>query len=219
MVEAALGDDMLRFIRGHLKTLHIMGGFLAALIGALWGFLVGDRLSDEQRRLTDQKDVLLKAADAIENAAQHYFFLNQQGDMIYILGNPATTKTEAAVSMYRGNLLDRQVPVNSMILALGNVGQLDYKKTHDAYVALNQKAQDDRTFASYRQLKNMERDIVQKGQNLEPGFQNQFFDVLRRLSANDADQKHARLITLIFTIIGAMLVMFANLLENRAPAD
>jgi hypothetical protein len=60
---------MLRFLSRHAKSISLIGGFLFATFGALWSFLVVDRLSEEGRRFSNAKADINKQIQTLNTLA------------------------------------------------------------------------------------------------------------------------------------------------------
>jgi hypothetical protein len=210
---------MLRITKGNAKTISVILGFASTFVGTIWSFLVADRLSKEMSDLTDKKASIISDIGKMEAAASQYFVMNQQGDLIFILGHQPNVDTELAVTMYRGNLLDREVPIRNMIATLAIAHEADYRAQSDEYLALEKTTADKLSLTNYEDLKKLEKDIVERGQKLVDQRQKQFFEVSGQINSNEAKQTVAKIVGLVFTIFGAVLLLLANLIaDSRTPS-
>ena len=209
---------MLGITKRNAKTVIVILGFASTVIGAMWSFLVADRLSKEMRDLTDKKASITSDIGKLEPAASQYFVMNQQGDLIFILGHQPNVEAKLAVTMYRGNLLDREIPIRNMIATLAMAHEMDYRAQSDEYLALEKKTADNLSLEGYQDLKKLEKDIVQRGQKLVEQRQSQLFEVWGQISSNEAKQTIARIVGLVFSIFGALLLLLANLIAAQ-PAS
>jgi hypothetical protein len=73
------------FLSHRAKSISLIGGFLFATLGALWSFLVVDRLSEQAKTLADAKANVNRQIQSLNTLASEYFIVNQQGDLIFIL--------------------------------------------------------------------------------------------------------------------------------------
>jgi hypothetical protein len=101
-----------------------------------------------------------------------------------------------------------------MLGALAIAGQLDYRKSYDAYVKVNEKARQDFTFANYSALKELEKAIISKGQERVPGLLNQLFETEKAIRANENAESRNRVIGLISAILGNFLLLLSNLVAT-----
>jgi hypothetical protein len=109
------------------KSIGLIGGFVFATLGALWSFLVVERLSEQARELANAKADVNRQIQSLNTLAAEYFIANQQGDLIFILAQQENARRDLASLIYQGNILDRATPVRNMIGALAVARQLDYK--------------------------------------------------------------------------------------------
>ena len=74
----ARSQQMLPFRSQHAKSIALVGGFLFATLGALWSFLIVDRLSEQARELADKKGNVNHQIQSLNTLASEYFIANQQ---------------------------------------------------------------------------------------------------------------------------------------------
>jgi cell fate (sporulation/competence/biofilm development) regulator YlbF (YheA/YmcA/DUF963 family) len=197
------------------KLISLVGGSVSAVAGVLWSLTYVDRLTSDAHALADTRDELGKRIEALNNAASQYFFANQQGDLIFILANQGNARPDLAALIYKGNMLDRATPVRNMIGVLAMAKQLDYRQTYDAYEKLNAGALVDFDFRTFSAVKAREQEIIQQGQDLAGSLLNQQFQVRKALNDNEAEQRRARVISGILSIVSTVLLLGANVVSKR----
>jgi hypothetical protein len=208
---------MLPFLSHRAKTISLIAGFLFAILGALWSFLVVERLSEQARALANAKADVNRKIQLLNTLASEYFIANQQGDLIFILAQQENARRDLANLIYKGNVLDRASPVRNMIGALAVAKQLDYRSTYDAYERLNNETRANLSFENFTRLKQEEKNIVVKGQERVPLLLDQLFEIEREISANEAAQKKQRTLGLVASMLGSSMLLFANLIAEKEP--
>lgn len=197
------------------KTLSLILGFLFGVVGAVWSLVVVDRQGEEMKRLSDTRAELARQMDSLNAIASEYFIANQQGDLIFMLAQQGNARADLGSLIYQGNLLDRATPVRNMIGALAMAKQLDYRKTYDAYEKLNADAQANLSWENFIKLKETEKTIITAGQERVPLLLNGMFELEKEINANGAAQRRNRLIGLVSSVFGNLLLLFANLIAER----
>ena len=208
---------MLPFLSRRAKSISLIGGFLLATFGALWSFLVVDRLSEQARVLTNAKADVNRQIQSLNMLSSEYFIANQQGDLIFILAQQEGARKDLASLIYKGNILDRATPVRNMIGALAVAKQLDYRTTYDTYEKLNNETRADLSLENFTKLKQEEKSIIVKGQERVPLLLDQLFEIEREINANEAAQEKQRILGLVASILGSSLLLFANLVAEKEP--
>jgi hypothetical protein len=207
---------------GHLsriaKPISLIAGFLFAVVGSLWSFIVVDRLGAEIKQLSDVKADLRRQIDSLNSIASDYFIANQQGDLIFILAQQSNARQDVANLIYKGNMLDRATPVRNMIGALAIAKQLDYRQAYDSYEKINAEAQSDFSAGNFTRLKGTEKAIITQGQQRVPLLLDNLFQVEKAINARDALQKKNRLLGVVASSIGSFLLLCANLIAMRAES-
>jgi hypothetical protein len=201
------------------KSISLIGGFLFATVGAVWSFLVTDNLSEATRRLSDAKADLTRQMESLNGIASEYFIANQQGDLIFILAQQQSARQDVASLIYQGNLLDRVTPVRNMIGALAMANQLDYRQTYDAYERLNDETRANFSFANFTKLKQVEKEIIVKGQERVPVLLTSMFEIEKAINAKQAAQTRNRVVGLISSILRSSMLLGANLIAERGRAE
>lgn len=204
---------MIDFISQHSKSVALVTGFAFAVAGATWSFAVGDDLSSEAKRLTNQKAVLQQRIDRVSTAAHDYFVVNQQGDLIYLEGL-STQQLELAAMIFRGNLIDRATPVRNMIGALALAGQLNYGEVYPAYERLNAAVRSTFNSEAYFALKEGEKFLIQQGEAYVPEALKQIAATDAQLAENAQKQKMNRIITQAASLFGALILLCVNLIGS-----
>ena len=210
---------MLGSLSRHAKSISLVGGFLFGTVGALWSFVVVDRLSDELKQLSAAKAELVKEMQSLNSIASEYFLANQQGDLIFILAQQGNARPDIARLIYQGNILDRATPVRNMIGALAIARQLDYRHAYGIYEKLNDETRANLSFENYTKLKDVERVILKKGQERVPLLLNASFDKDKAIRAAEERQKRNRVIGLVSSSFGNLLLLLANLISKPAAKE
>jgi hypothetical protein len=205
---------MFRTIARHAKAISLIAGFLFGTLGAAWSFVFDDRLNEEMRQLSDTKADLVIQVDALNSTASEYFIANQQGDLIFLLAGQENVDQDLATLIYKGNMLDRATPVRNMIGALALAGQLDYRQTYDSYVELNEAARASFSLEDYTRLIETEQAIITQGTDRVPGLLKSLAEIEAAINANRAAQQDNRVIGLISSIFGSLLLLAANLVAE-----
>lgn len=201
------------------KWIALIGGFVIGLIGAVWSFAFVDRGDEALRKLGEQKAAVTREIESLNGIASNYYLANQQGDMIFMLGLQDTARLDLAALLLKGNFLDRATPVRNMIGALALEGQLDFRKTYDAYAQLNDAARaDTSSYEKFAGVKQREKEIIELGQNRVPVLIEWRAGLDRQIGGLEASRRTSRLIGLAASQLGAFLLLLANLIEKRKPA-
>jgi hypothetical protein len=74
-------------------------------LGALWSFLVVERLSEQAKALANAKADVHREIQSLNTLASEYFIANQQGDLIFILAQQENARGDLANLIYKGNVL------------------------------------------------------------------------------------------------------------------
>lgn len=201
------------------KSISLILGFFFGVVGATWSLLVIDRQGEEMRKLSNTKADLTRQIQSLNSIASEYFIANQQGDLIFILAQQGNARQDVSGLIYQGNMLDRATPVRNMIGALAIAKQLDYRQTYGAYEKLNGETRAHLSFESFTKLKQVEKVIVTAGQERVPLLLSSVFELEKEINANEAAQKRNRLIGLVSSVFGSFLLLFANLVAQKAPKD
>jgi hypothetical protein len=218
LLPATKGEQsMVGSLSRRAKSISLILGFFFGVVGAVWSLIVVDRQSEEIRKLSNTKANFAHQIESLNSIASEYFIANQQGDLIFILAQKGTTREDIGGLIYQGNMLDRATPVRNMIGALAVAKQLDYRKTYDAYEKLNNQTRANLSFENFTKLKQVEKAIVVAGQERVPLLLNGVFEIEKKINANGAAQKKNRLIGLVSSVFGNLLLLFANLIAQSAP--
>jgi hypothetical protein len=210
---------MLPLLSHRGRTISLIGGFLFATLGALWSFLVVERLSEQARALANAKADVQREIQSLNTLASEYFIANQQGDLIFILAQQENARRDLASLIHKGNVLDRATPVRNMIGALAVARQLDYRSTYDAYEKLNNETRANLSFENFTRLKQEEKNIIVKGQERVPLLLDQLFEIEPEINANEAAQKKQRILCLVASILGSSLLLLPTLPLKRSPNE
>ena len=210
---------MRSFIRPHAKVIALIAGFLFSVVGTLWALLVTDRIDGEVQQIAKTRSANTARIDKLQRLASEYFIANQQGDLIFIMGLQPGANRELAASVYQGNILDRATPVQTMIGALGEENQLDFRKTYDSYRALNDQAKSNFTMETFTRLKDNEREIIMQGQARAFALTEQNTGLDQLLRAKQSQQSRNNLLGVLAAIVGSAALLAANLIGERTGPD
>jgi hypothetical protein len=205
---------MISSIARYAKSIALVAGFLFGTLGAAWSFVFDDRLNEELRRLSDAKADLVMQIESLNKIGSDYFIANQQGDLIFLLAQDGNARQDLALLIYEGNVLDRAIPVRNMLGALALANQLDYQQTYDAYEKLNDETRTNLSFDNFIQLKQVEQSIITKGQERVPLLLNDLFEIDQAINVNRAAQQRNRVLGLISSVFGNLLLLSANLVAE-----
>lgn len=200
------------------KLVALIAGFVFSAIGALWALLVTDRLDAEIQQIADTRAQITRQVEALNRMAGEYFIANQQGDLIFITASQPGADRELASSIYQGNILDRATPVRNMIAELAMQKQLDFRQTYDAYTALNDDTRKNFTFENFMRLKQMEAEVIMKGQQRVPELLDINDDLDGRLTATKARQSRNHVAGVLTAIFGSAVLLAANVITERPGA-
>ena len=200
----------------HGKLIALTAGFLFSAIGALWALLVTDRLDSQIEKLADARSTITRQVEVLNRTAGEYFIANQQGDLIFIMANQSGADKELASLVYQGNILDRATPVRNMIAELAMQNQIDFRQTYDAYMSLNEETRKNFTFANFMRLKQMEAEVVMKGQQRVPELLDINAELDRQLAATKSRQSRNHVMGVLTAILGSAVLLAANVFTEKA---
>jgi hypothetical protein len=206
---------MIGFLSRHAKPVSLIGGFLFGVMGAAWSFFVVNRLGEEMTQLSNARADMTRQMQTLNSIASDYFIANQQGDLIFILTQQENARQDLSRLVYKGNILDRATPVRNMIGALAMAGQLDYRQTYDAYEKLNDETRASLSFDNFTRLKQAEKAIIVKGQERVPLLLGGLLKIEKAINENEAAQKKNRMIGIVSSILGNLLLLVANLIVEK----
>jgi cell fate (sporulation/competence/biofilm development) regulator YlbF (YheA/YmcA/DUF963 family) len=164
--------------------------------------------------MTDYKADLIMQVQTLNNNAYNYFIANQQGDLIFILAQKDNVRQDIFGLIFKGNMLDRATPVRNMIGALAIAKQLDYRQTYEAYKKLNDDTRSNLSFDNFTKLKQVEKAIIEQGQDRVPLLLTSLAETEKAISANEAKQKIYGVIGFIGIVLGQSLLLFANIIAK-----
>ena len=97
------------------RLVTLIGGSISAVVGILWSLLYINRLTDEARVLADMRDEIGKRMTMIQAARVRVLnsIANQQGDLVFVLAHQGNARQDLAALIYKGNMLDRETPVET----------------------------------------------------------------------------------------------------------
>ncbi len=203
---------MLQYVRRRAKPAGVICGFFFGSIGALWSFWFVDSAAEEMAALSRAIATAQAEVTAIGSAESDYFIANSQSDLIFVLAQQPDAKIEIVSKIYSGNLYDRATPIRNVIGVLAIAKLLDYRQTYDAYETLNDTARRDAAFASFQQLKEFERVIVQMAQQRVADLQQRILRDTEKLRAVEQEQRARSAIGVLCSVLGSLILLGTNLL-------
>jgi hypothetical protein len=202
-----------------LKTASIVIGFLSSLLGTLGSFVFINDLNQELQLVRDQRSAMVAQVESLNNVQLQYFMANQQGDMIFALvQDTARARPDVTALLFGGNVLDRAAPMRNLIGTLALAHKLDYIKTYEGYVQLNQRARESGAMVDYQKLKLIERDTLELGAAHVATLHQAIATADQKVVAIEASLRWRQTILIALTSFGAAILLLANLIEERQAA-
>jgi hypothetical protein len=215
VADAPTPGGMIEVIGRAVRPFVIVLGFLSSLVGTLGSFLVLEKVNARLKGLVDQKGAAAQEIDKLGGLASDYFMANQQGDLIYMLGLQPGARQDLAALIYKGNLLDRAEPVRNIMGALAVSRLLEYRSTYDQYEKLVDSAKAAASsFAAFMAVKMYEREVVEKAQARVDALQASLLPLGQQISAAEAQLRARQIFLIMFSSVGAFLLLLANLFEH-----
>lgn len=194
------------------KRISILIGATMALIGSGGQFFLVDSLSKEAAALGEKIARAQTDAETLKNAQMQYFMTYQQGTVIFALDpNGATKDKQVLGNLYRLNLINRATPLRAMLGDMAVAGLLDYRKTYDAYLIANEKAQKDFTWENFAALNAFERTVVDGALARQHKLQEDVFSLGQRKAGVDDAVDRRKLTLVLVSMLGTVLLLLANL--------
>lgn len=206
------------FLVRYNKRVTLSAGFLFGVIGTSWSYLYVDDTNRELSALSTLRADAVKQEQTMSSAAYDYFLANQQGDLIFVMSLQASARGDLVKLIYKGNMLDRATPVRNMIGALAIAGQVDYRRTYDAYAALNDKAREAIDFSMYTQVKDHEREIIKQGEAYANTVHQRIAALDQAKTELESQSRTQRLAGILFAMLGNFVLFCANLIADRRVA-
>jgi hypothetical protein len=203
------------FFARNIRPAIIVLGFLSSVGGTLGSFTFIEKLSTQAKQLSDAKNGAVRDIDKLGALANAYFIANQQGDLIYVLGLQDTSRKDLVKLIYQGNVLDRAEPVRNLIGALAIAKLLDYRKTYDEYEKLSDKARASQEYGAFLAVKAFERQVLDQAQDRVAKLQLGLGELQQESTRIEAELRKRQLFILAFSVIGACLLLSANLFEQK----
>jgi hypothetical protein len=199
----------------NIRSAIIVLGFLSSVAGTLGSFVLVENLSKQAKQLADAKNGAVRDIDKFGALANAYFIANQQGDLIYVLGLQDTSRKDLVKLIYQGNVLDRAEPVRNLIGALAIAHLLDFRKTYDAYEKLSDAARASQEYKDFLAVKAFERQVLDQAQDRVARLQLGLGELQQEQTRVESELRRRQLFILAFSVIGACLLLLANLLEQK----
>ena len=199
-----------------LKPVTLVIATVLALLGSLGQFVFVESFDVQiGERTAEMRDIEAHAA-TLRTTQNEYFNSYVQANLLFAL-NPSDTSVNRGVTgqMYQLAILDRAFPFRAILGEMAIAGLFDFKTVNDQYRALSEKARADLTYASYNALNGFEKDILDKAQSLQYKMQDRFFVAQNEKAAAEMARDNRRFWLTAMTALGTILLLGANLMEER----
>ena len=198
------------------KRLSILIGAILSVAGSAGQFFFIETLAGNSRKLEEARSNELAKIETLKAAQLQYFFAYQQGSILFAMDPNGTTRDKEVLSgLYQLNVINRALPLKSMLGELAFAGAIPFRETVNQYNAVNEAARKDYSWANYVALNEFEKSIVERALDQQNKLQERVFS-LRALKddLDDAVGKR-KLFLVLMTLIGSGFLLIANLLTIR----
>lgn len=199
-----------------LKTATLVLATALSLMGSVGQFFFIEGYDDVIGSRTAEMREIEAHAATLRSTQAEYFNSYVQANLLFAL-NPADISVNKGVTgqMYRLAILDRAFPFRAILGEMAIAGLFEFKSTNDQYRKLSEAARADFSFESYSALNAFEKDILDRALTLQHTMQDRFFAAqAEKAEAETAREKRHLWLTLM-TAIGTILLLAANLMEER----
>lgn len=194
------------------KRLSILVGALMAVIGSAGQFFFVENLSTQSTELAGKIAAGRANAESLKSAQLQYFIAFQQGSVLFAMEPGGMTKDKQLLgNLYQLNLISRATPLRTMLGEMAIAGVLDYRKTYDAYSAVNEKARAEFTWENYAALNALERDILDRALTRQHALETTALDMQSEKAAVDQVVDRRKLTLVLLSLFGNFLLLYANL--------
>ncbi len=202
-----------------LKTSTLILATVLSLMGSIGQFFFIESYDDViGARTTEMRSIESRAA-TLRSTQSEYFNSYVQANLLFAL-NPADITVNKGVTgqMYQLAILDRAFPFRAILGEMAIAGLFDFKSTNDQYRKLSEAARADLSYASYSALNAFEKDILDRALTLQHTMQDRFFVAQEEKAVAETARDKRRLWLTLMTAIGTILLLAANLMEERKKA-
>ena len=202
-----------------LKTTTLILATALSLIGSIGQFFFIEGYDDLiGERTAEMRDIEAHAA-TLRSTQAEYFNSYVQANLLFAL-NPSDISVNKGVTgqMYRLAILDRAFPFRAILGEMAIAGLFEFKSTNDQYRTLSEAARADFSYESYSALKAFEKDILDRALTLQHNMQNRFFAAQAEKTEAEMARDRRHLWLTLMTAIGTILLLAANLMEERKKA-
>ena len=202
-----------------LKTTILVIATALSLLGSVGQFLFIESYDDlVSARAAEMRDIENRVA-TLRSTQTEYFNSYVQGNLLFAL-NPADVSVNKGVTaqMFQLAILDRAYPFRAIMAEMAMSGLFDFKTTNDKYRSISEKARADFSYSNYDALNQFEKQILDGALSLQHTLQDRFFAAQTEKADAEAARDKRRLWLTLMTAIGTILLLFANLVEERKKA-
>jgi hypothetical protein len=199
-----------------LKTITLVMATTLSLLGSIGQFFFIESYDDViGARTAEMRDIEAHAATLRATQAE-YFNSYVQANLLFAL-NPADITVNKGITgqMYRLAILDRAFPFRAILGEMAMAGLFEFKTVNDQYRTLSEAARADFSYASYSALNAFEKDILDRALTLQHNMQDRFFGAQAEKAEAEAARDKRHLWLTLMTAIGTILLLAANLMEER----
>lgn len=202
-----------------LKTTTLILATALSLIGSIGQFFFIEGYDDLiGARTAEMRDIEAHAA-TLRSTQAEYFNSYVQANLLFAL-NPSDISVNKGVTgqMYRLAILDRAFPFRAILGEMAIAGLFEFKRTNDRYRTLSEAAREDFSYESYSALNAFEKDILDRALTLQHNMQDRFFAAQAEKAEAELARDRRHLWLTLMTAIGTILLLAANLMEEREKA-
>ena len=203
-----------------LKRGTILIGFIFAMIGSIGAAVYVAPAQKQAGAIEGDIRELAGTIEILKNAAAEYVMFEQQGSLIFAVA-AANTNEEARAeiaALRQLSLLDRTAAVRQIIGQLAIAGQLQYRRTSDAYQDLIDRARKDFTLDNFLAVKGFEKTIISRAETQSGQLQIRRTALIAQSATASGAVEHRELVLLVLNSLGSTLLLAANLIATREEA-
>lgn len=199
-----------------LKSLTLVFATALSLFGSFGQFLFVERFAAEiGAREAEMRDIERRVA-TLRVTQSEYFSSYIQANLLFAL-NPSDISVNQGLTgqMYRLAILDRAFPFRAILAEMAIAGLFEFKSTNDQYRKLSEAARADFAYESYSALNAYEKSILDRALALQHDLQDRYFAAQDEKAAAESARDTRRLWLAVMTALGTILLLAANLIEER----
>ena len=202
-----------------LKSIILVIATTLSLLGSVGQFLLIESFDDVIGARAAELRAIETRAATLRSTQAEYFNSYVQANLLFAL-NPADISVNKGVTgqMYQLAILDRAFPFRAIMGEMAIAGLFDFKTTNDQYRALSEKARADLSYESYSALNAFEKDILDRALTLQHSMQDRYLVAQTEKAEAEAARDARRLWLVLMTALGTVLLLVANLVEEKKKA-